>query len=83
MLGVKQDVDGRDKPGHDGVRIAEAKGMAAISIYIDADACPVKQEIYRVAERHVGKGTALKVFVVSNSPIAVPRDLLCPDRVRQ
>jgi uncharacterized protein YaiI (UPF0178 family) len=45
-----------------------------ISIYIDADACPVKQEIYRVAERHAGKGTALKVFVVSNSPIAVPRD---------
>src|SRR5580704_1754890 len=45
-----------------------------ISIYVDADACPVKQEIYRVAERHALKGTALKVFVVSNSPIAVPRD---------
>jgi uncharacterized protein YaiI (UPF0178 family) len=45
-----------------------------ISIFIDADACPVKQEIYRVAERHVGKGTALKVLVVSNSPIAIPRD---------
>ncbi len=43
--------------------------------YIDADACPVKQEIYRVAERHALKGTALKVFVVSNSPIAVPRDM--------
>jgi len=37
-----------------------------ISIYIDADACPLKQEIYRVAERHARKGTALKVFVVSN-----------------
>ena len=34
----------------------------------DADACPVKQEIYRVAERHALKGTALKVFVVSSSP---------------
>jgi uncharacterized protein YaiI (UPF0178 family) len=45
-----------------------------IAIYIDADACPVKQEIYRVAERHARKGTALKVLVVSNSPIAVPRD---------
>src|SRR5579863_10245484 len=45
-----------------------------IAIYIDADACPVKQEIYRVAERHAGKGTALEVYVVSNSPIAVPRD---------
>ncbi len=48
--------------------------MTQISIYIDADACPVKNEIYRVAERHLLKGTALKVFVVSNSPIAVPRD---------
>ena len=45
-----------------------------IALFIDADACPVKQEIYRVAERHVLKGTALKVLVVTNSPIAVPRD---------
>jgi len=45
-----------------------------IALYIDADACPVKQEIYRVAERHALKGTDLKVFVVSNSPIAVPRE---------
>lgn len=42
-----------------------------IAIYIDADACPVKQEVYRVAERH-----GLRVYVVSNSPIAVPRDPL-------
>jgi uncharacterized protein YaiI (UPF0178 family) len=46
----------------------------AITIYVDADACPVKEEVYRVAERHALKGVALKVFVVSNSPIAVPRD---------
>ena len=45
-----------------------------IALLIDADACPVKQEIYRVAERHALKGTALKVFVVTNSPIAVPRE---------
>jgi uncharacterized protein YaiI (UPF0178 family) len=45
-----------------------------IAIYVDADACPVKQEVYRVAERHALKGVALKVLVVSNSPIAVPRD---------
>jgi uncharacterized protein YaiI (UPF0178 family) len=38
-------------------------------IYVDADACPVKNEVYRVAERH-----GLKVFIVSNSPIAVPRE---------
>ncbi len=48
--------------------------MKPISIYIDADACPVKQEVYRVAERHALKGVALKVLVVTNSPIAVPRD---------
>ena len=42
-----------------------------IEIYVDADACPVKNEVYRVAERH-----GLKVLVVSNSPIAVPRDPL-------
>ena len=45
-----------------------------IALYIDADACPVKQEVYRVAERHALKGVALKVFVVSNGPIAVPRE---------
>jgi uncharacterized protein YaiI (UPF0178 family) len=45
-----------------------------IILYVDADACPVKQEIYRVAERFARRGTALKIVVVSNSPIAVPRD---------
>jgi uncharacterized protein len=42
---------------------------AGITILVDADACPVKQEIYRVAERH-----GLRVQVVANSPIQVPRD---------
>jgi uncharacterized protein len=54
--------------------------VAIITLYIDADACPVKQEIYRVAERHALKGTDLKVFVVSNSPIAVPRDIFVGGR---
>jgi uncharacterized protein YaiI (UPF0178 family) len=40
-----------------------------MAIYIDADACPVKAEIYRVAGRY-----QLKVFVVSNSYLNVPRD---------
>jgi uncharacterized protein YaiI (UPF0178 family) len=39
-----------------------------IVIYVDADACPVKQEIYKVAERH-----NLPVIVVANSFINVPR----------
>jgi uncharacterized protein YaiI (UPF0178 family) len=42
-----------------------------IEIYVDADACPVKPEIYRVAERH-----RVKVFVVANSFINVPREAL-------
>ena len=40
-----------------------------MSIYVDADACPVKEEIYRVARRY-----STKVFVVSNSPLRVPRE---------
>jgi uncharacterized protein YaiI (UPF0178 family) len=43
----------------------------ATSIYIDADACPVKAEVYRVAERY-----SLKVYVVSNSYLGVPRSKL-------
>jgi len=42
-----------------------------IRIFVDADACPVKSEVYRVAERH-----GLRVYVVANSPIQVPRDPL-------
>ncbi|MGO8869736.1 MAG: hypothetical protein ACLQME_24880 [Alphaproteobacteria bacterium] len=53
-----------------------------ITLYIDADACPVKQEVYRVAERHALKGTALKVLVVSNTPIAVPRNGRTDDGVK-
>jgi len=39
-----------------------------IRIFVDADACPVKNEVYRVAERY-----GLKVFVVANSFMNVPR----------
>jgi hypothetical protein len=41
------------------------------AIYIDADACPVRDEVYRVAER-----LSLEVFVVSNGsrPIRPSRD---------
>lgn len=44
---------------------------SAIVIYVDADACPVMTEIYRVAERH-----GLKTCIVSNAYINVPRDPL-------
>ncbi len=38
-----------------------------IRIYVDADACPVKEEIYKVAFRH-----EVPVTIVSNSPIRTP-----------
>jgi uncharacterized protein YaiI (UPF0178 family) len=38
-----------------------------LNIYIDADACPVKQEVYRVADRF-----KLKTTLVSNTHIRVP-----------
>ena len=42
---------------------------SAPCIFIDADACPVKEEVYRVAVRY-----GLHVFVVSNSWINTPRE---------
>ncbi|KQM66604.1 MULTISPECIES: YaiI/YqxD family protein [unclassified Sphingomonas] len=36
-------------------------------ILVDADACPVKDEVYRVAERH-----GVRVSIVSNSHFRVP-----------
>ncbi len=36
-------------------------------IYVDADACPVKEEVYRVARRY-----GIKVYVVANAPLRVP-----------
>jgi uncharacterized protein YaiI (UPF0178 family) len=47
----------------------ETPAPSPIAIYVDADACPVKEEIYRVAARH-----GVRVHVVSNAFINVPRD---------
>ena len=41
--------------------------MSPITILIDADACPVKDEIYRVADRFKAE-----VRVVSNAPFRIP-----------
>ena len=40
-------------------------------IYVDADACPVKDEVYRVARRY-----GVRVAVVANSAQMVPNDPL-------
>ncbi len=41
-----------------------------IAIYVDADACPVKDEVYSVAARY-----DLRVFVVANARMGVPAGL--------
>src|SRR5881396_1618284 len=39
-------------------------------IFIDADSCPVKDEVYRVARRY-----AMRVLVVTNASMRVPTDV--------
>lgn len=41
-----------------------------IAILVDADACPVKDEVYVVATRH-----GIPVAVVANSPVRVPEGM--------
>lgn len=42
-----------------------------VTILVDADACPVKAEIYKVAQRY-----GVPVKVVTNSPFRVPNDAM-------
>src|SRR5262245_21882315 len=42
-----------------------------LTIYVDADACPVKDEVYKVARRY-----GMHVAVVANAPLRVPADSL-------
>ncbi len=43
------------------------EGASGPVIYVDADGCPVKDEVYRVADRY-----GLTVYVVSNRPLHTP-----------
>jgi len=45
----------------------QEKGDSLLKIYVDADACPVKQEVCRVAKRY-----RLNVTFVSNSRMLIP-----------
>ncbi|MRI52535.1 YaiI/YqxD family protein [Methylobacterium sp. DB1607] len=49
--------------------MSEDAATPRIRIYVDADACPVKDEVYRVAGRY-----GLHVTVVSNSFLNLPRE---------
>jgi uncharacterized protein len=51
--------------------ITEGSNTNSILVFIDADACPVKDETYRAAGRH-----GVKTIVVANSGLHVPRDAL-------
>jgi uncharacterized protein YaiI (UPF0178 family) len=42
-----------------------------LTVYVDADACPVKSEVYKVARRY-----GVQVVVVANAPLRVPSDPL-------
>ena len=42
-----------------------------IQIYVDADACPVKAEVYKVAGR-----TGCKVWLVANAPLRLPTECM-------
>jgi len=53
---------GQDMPTGD-----DGKDLSLLHIFVDADACPVKQEVYRVASRY-----GLKVTLVANSWMRIP-----------
>lgn len=40
-----------------------------MTLYVDADGCPVKNEVYRVARRY-----RLKAYLVSNSRMRIPQE---------
>lgn len=44
-------------------------GVPVLEIFVDADACAVKEEVYRVAKRH-----GLSVTLVANAPMRHPDD---------
>ena len=47
------------------------RAVHMLTIYVDADACPVKDEVYRVARRYT-----MRVAVVANASLRVPADEL-------
>ena len=49
----------------------DAWSSRSMSIYVDADACPVKEEVYRVARRY-----KIKVYIVANVPMRGPAEEL-------
>jgi uncharacterized protein len=49
--------------------LINSEDIFLLHIFVDADACPVKQEVYRVASRY-----GLKVTLVANSWMRIPNE---------
>ena len=61
---------GNIKPaGAMAARSSKTTEMSTVQIYVDADACPVKDEVLRVADRH-----GVKVTLVANRGLRPSRD---------
>jgi uncharacterized protein len=60
---VRHDGQAGDRPA----RLAGHREAHVLEIYVDADGCPVKDEVYRVARRY-----GLKVWVVAGDWLRVP-----------
>src|SRR5882724_593605 len=54
-----------------GYAAARRRSSHMLTIFVDADACPVKDEVYKVARRY-----GMRVAVVANAPLRVPADAL-------
>ena len=52
-----------------GNRSSATEDSISVNIFVDADGCPVKTEVYRVAKRY-----GLKVTLVSNSRMGAPQE---------
>lgn len=61
----------RARPAPRALLLPKKSFVSAPRIYLDADACPVKDEAYRVALRH-----GVPVAVVANSFVRIPADPL-------
>lgn len=60
---------GREEAGVSAAHDIALKGPRLLDIFIDADGCPVKQEVYRVAKCY-----GLKVTLVSNTWMRTPSE---------
>lgn len=53
------------------IRGLNIKTQPVITFFVDADACPVKPEIYRVMDRY-----QIKTFIVANRFLSIPDEML-------